>query len=89
MRKIIAALQISLDGFIEGVGGELDWIDTWDDSFGLVPQIDTCILGSGMYPGYAQYWSAILANQDHAAGQGRPTMRALLHARRISCCREH
>ena len=25
MRKIIAALQVSVDGFIEGRGGELDW----------------------------------------------------------------
>lgn len=25
MRKIIAALQTSLDGFIEGPNGELDW----------------------------------------------------------------
>ena len=28
----------------------------------LLPQIDTCILGRGMYPGYEQYWSAVLAN---------------------------
>ena len=29
MRKIIAALQISLDGFIEGPAGEIDWIRSW------------------------------------------------------------
>ncbi|MPZ13045.1 MAG: dihydrofolate reductase [Chloroflexi bacterium] len=62
MRKIIAALQVSLDGFIEGPNGELDWIETWEDPFDLIPQIDTCILGRGMYPGYEQYWRAILAN---------------------------
>lgn len=27
MRKIIAALQVSLDGFIEGLQGELDWVE--------------------------------------------------------------
>ena len=65
MRKIIAALQVSLDGFIEGSNGELDWVGTWDDSFDdMFPQIDTCILGRGMYPGYEQYWLAILANPD-------------------------
>ena len=64
MRKIIAALQISLDGFIEGPNGELDWVETWEDPFDLVPQIDTCILGRGMYPGYEQYWRAILANPE-------------------------
>jgi dihydrofolate reductase len=62
MRKIIAALVVSVDGFIEGPNGELDWVDTWEDPFDLVPQIDTCILGRGMYPGYEQYWGAILAN---------------------------
>jgi dihydrofolate reductase len=62
MRKIIAALVTSLDGFIEGPAGELDWVETWEDPFDLLPQIDTCILGGRMYPGYAQYWRAILAN---------------------------
>jgi dihydrofolate reductase len=64
MRKIIAALVVSVDGFIEGPKGELDWVDTWEDPFDLLPQIDTCILGRGMYPGYEQYWSAILANPE-------------------------
>ena len=45
MRKIIAALVVSVDGFIEGPNGELDWVDTWEDPFDLLPQIDTCILG--------------------------------------------
>ena len=62
MRKIIAALVVSVDGFIEGPNGELDWVDTWEDPFDLLPQIDTCILGRRMYPGYEQYWGAILAN---------------------------
>jgi dihydrofolate reductase len=62
MRRIIAALRVSVDGFIEGPNGELDWVESWDDSFDLLPQIDTCILGRGMYAGYEQYWRAILAN---------------------------
>ena len=64
MRKIIAALVVSVDGFIEGPNGELDWVETWEDPFDLLPQIDTCILGRGMYPGYEQYWGAILANPE-------------------------
>jgi dihydrofolate reductase len=62
MRKIIAALVVSVGGLIEGPDGELDWVDSWEDPFDLLPQIDTCILGRRMYPGYEQYWSAILAN---------------------------
>jgi dihydrofolate reductase len=64
MRKIIAALRVSVDGFIEGRNGELDWVESWDDSFDLLPQIDTCLLGRGMYAGYEQYWRAILANPN-------------------------
>lgn len=62
MRKIIAALQISLDGFIEGPDGEIDWIKSWEDPFDILPEIDTCLLGGGMYPGYEQYWGAIMAD---------------------------
>lgn len=65
MRKIIAALHVSLDGFIEGPNGELDWVETWEgDAFNILSQIDTCILGGGMYPGYEHYWRAILANPE-------------------------
>ena len=64
MRKIIAALIVSLDGYIEGPDGELDWIDTWEDPYDLLPQIDTCIMGRRMYPAYEQYWRAILANPE-------------------------
>ena len=64
MRRIIAALMVSVDGLIEGPKGELDWVETWDDPFDLIPQIDTLILGRGMYPGYEQYWRAILANPE-------------------------
>jgi dihydrofolate reductase len=64
MRKIIAAFRVSLDGFIQGPNGEADWVDAWDDLFELMPQVDTCLLGGGMYPGYEQYWSAILANPN-------------------------
>jgi dihydrofolate reductase len=67
MRKIIAALQVSVDGFIEGPNGELNWAmtedkETWRDIFEMLTHVDTFILGRGMYPAYEQYWLAILAN---------------------------
>lgn len=68
MRKLIAALQVSLDGFIEGPNGELDWAmaedeETWRDLFEMLESVDTFILGRVMYPAYEQYWLAVLANQ--------------------------
>jgi dihydrofolate reductase len=67
MRKIIAALQTSVDGFIEGPNGELDWAmaedeETWRDVFEMLDSVDTCILGRVMYPDYEQYWLAVLAD---------------------------
>ncbi len=55
MRKVIAALQVSQDGFIEGPNGELDWAmaedeETWRDVFAMLESVDTCILGRVMYP---------------------------------------
>jgi dihydrofolate reductase len=62
MRKVISAMQMSLDGFIEGTDGDLDWIENWEESYDLMEQVDTCVLGGGMYPGYEQYWTSTLAD---------------------------
>jgi dihydrofolate reductase len=67
MRKIIAALQTSLDGFIEGPNKELDWAmaedeETWIDINETLNSVDTIILVRVMYPDYEQYWLALLAN---------------------------
>ena len=69
MRKIIAELQTSLDGFIERPHGELDWAtaddeETWRDIFEMLESVDTRILGRVMYPDYEQYWLAVLANSS-------------------------
>ncbi len=67
MRKIIAAMQISLDGFIEGPGGELDWAMAedkylWKEVFEMLKTVDACVLGRVMYPDYEKYWMAVLEN---------------------------
>lgn len=59
MRKLIASMKVSLDGKVEGIDGIADWVEGWSEGFGLTPQIDACVLGGGMYPGYEGYWSAI------------------------------
>ncbi len=64
MRKLIAAMKVSVDGKIEGPEGFADWVDTWSEDYGLSPQIDACLLGGHMYPGYEQYWTAIQNQPD-------------------------
>jgi len=62
-RKMIAAMQVSLDGFTQGEDrGESSWVDSWADAIELIPDVDAFVQGAGMYPGYAEYWSAIEAN---------------------------
>lgn len=64
-RKLIAALQVSLDGYTQGSdrGGE-EWVDSWADALGLLTDVDMFVQGAGMYPGYAEYWAAIEAAPD-------------------------
>jgi dihydrofolate reductase len=59
VRQLIAAMKISLDEKVEPPEGPADWVDGWSDDYNLMPQIDACLLGAGMYPGYERYWTAI------------------------------
>ena len=82
-RKMIAALQISLDGFTQGSDqGGVEWVDSWADALALVPDVDAFVQGSGMYPGYGLYWEAILADPSREAPyQGRvPTAAEVSYA---------
>ncbi|TIL42428.1 MAG: dihydrofolate reductase [Mesorhizobium sp.] len=64
MRKLIAGMKISVDGKMEGPEGYAEWVDAWSEEYGLMPQIDACLLGSIMYAGYERYWSAIQNEPD-------------------------
>ena len=61
-RKMVAALQVSLDGFTQGPNGEKDWVDSWADAIELIPEVDTFVLGGRMYPDYGEYWESIHAD---------------------------
>jgi dihydrofolate reductase len=67
MRKLISGMKISVDGKMEGPGGTADWVEAWSDDYGLMPQVDACILGGGMYPGYEGYWTGIQNEPDKPA----------------------
>jgi dihydrofolate reductase len=66
MRAFIAAVQVSLDGYLQGANGEVDWVDGWDDALGLIPDAEAAVIGGGTYPGYEQLWGSIAA--DPASG---------------------
>src|SRR3954452_14786181 len=58
-RTLIAALQVTLDGFILGPEGEVDWVDSWADGLHLLGEVDAFILGGGMFPDYEEFWTAV------------------------------
>jgi dihydrofolate reductase len=64
VRNLIAGMKVSVDGKMEGPEGTADWVEAWSEDYGLTPQIDACLLGGGMYPGYEQYWTAIQNDPD-------------------------
>jgi dihydrofolate reductase len=62
---MIAALQVSLDGFTQGEDrGEPEWVESWADALALIPDVDAFVQGAGMYTGYADYWKAIYEHPD-------------------------
>ena len=81
---MIAALQISLDGFTQGEDrGEPPWVDSWADALQLIPDVDVFVQGAGMYPGYGDYWAAIEADPTAVApfSTRAPYERGIAYAR--------
>jgi len=66
MRKIILCLAVSLDGYIEGPGGEFDWCFT-DQDYGmtaLFARIDSLFMGRKTYE--------LMQNMAEGGGTGLP-----------------
>ncbi len=63
-------MQISIDGYIAGPNGEMDWmVWNWDDNlknyvFEITESVDTIILGRKMTDGFVSYWSDVMTKPD-------------------------
>ena len=66
-RRLIAAMQVTVDGRILGPEGEVDWVDSWADGLGLLPPVDAFVLGGGMFPDYERFWAVLLEDPAAAA----------------------
>jgi dihydrofolate reductase len=71
MRKLIGGMKISVDAKMGGPDGMADWVDAWSDDYGLMAQIDACLLGGGMYPGYEGYWTSIQQEPQKPLWRGK------------------
>jgi len=82
-RALISAMQITLDGYVLGPEGDVDSFGSWADGLELLPPVDAFVLGGGMFPGYEQFWGAVLDDPSAAADMlGRdPYPREIAYAR--------
>lgn len=69
MRKLKLQVQMSVDGFVAGPKGELDWM-TWERDERLIQLINdltdsssTILLGRNMTSDFMNYWEGIVKNK--------------------------
>ena len=64
MRKLKLQVQMSIDGFIAGTNGEMDWmVWNWDDApkqyvTTITEPVDCIVLGRKLAQGFIPYWAA-------------------------------
>ena len=70
MRKLKLQMQITVDGFVAGPQGQLDWM-TWamDEKLiafinGLTDTSDTILMGRKMTEGFVKYWEQVVTQPD-------------------------
>jgi len=86
MRKIITTTWVSLDGFIAGPNGEMDWIgEIYDEAMGkyetdLVSAADTLLLGRVTYQSFAGSWPHV--PDSPTASEGEKVYARMLNAMR-------
>jgi dihydrofolate reductase len=75
VREIITTTWVSLDGFIAGVGGEMDWVgENYDEAMGryetdLIAGADTLLLGRVTYQSFAGSWPHVPDNPQASEGE--------------------
>ena len=70
MRKLKLQVQMTIDGFISGLNGEMDWMTVnWSDDLiayvtKLTDSVDTIILGRNLAQGFIPYWAKVASDPD-------------------------
>lgn len=70
MRKLKLQVQMSVDGYISGPNGEMDWmIWNWDDELKkyvseITDPVDCILLGRKLAEGFISHWATVAANPD-------------------------
>ena len=70
MRKLKLQMQMTVDGFVAGPTGQLDWMSRAMDPqlIAFINQLtdssSTILLGRNMAPGFVAYWEGVLKKPD-------------------------
>ncbi|MBK6989768.1 MAG: dihydrofolate reductase family protein [Bacteroidetes bacterium] len=74
MRKLKLQVQITIDGFISGPNGEMDWLTfNWSPDLNeyvtqLTDPVDTILLGRNLAEGFIPHWTNALTNAEPEPG---------------------
>lgn len=77
MRKVKLQMQMSVNGFVAGPNGELDWMTwNWGDDIGayvngLTEPVDCILMGRVLAEGFIPHWTNHVANPETADDFGR------------------
>jgi dihydrofolate reductase len=65
MRKLKLQVQMSVDGYVAGTNGNLDWaVKDWDEELikyvtGITEPVDCIVLGRKLAQGFIPYWTRV------------------------------
>jgi dihydrofolate reductase len=71
MRKLKLQMQLTLDGYVAGPDGEMDWMTfNWDEGLikyvtDLTNPIDCIVLGRRLAEGFIPHWANVAANPEN------------------------
>ncbi|HEV8285081.1 MAG TPA: dihydrofolate reductase family protein [Chitinophagaceae bacterium] len=75
MRRVILFMHVSLDGFVAGNNGEMNWItmdeEIFEDAIDLASTTDTALYGRVTYQMMENYWPTVLINPTSSANELR------------------
>ena len=70
MRKVKLQMQVSIDGFVAGLHGEMDWmVWNWDEGLikyvtDITEPVSTILLGRVLAEGFIPHWAKAATNPD-------------------------
>jgi dihydrofolate reductase len=71
MRKLKLQMQVSVDGYVAGPNGEMDWmVWNWDDELKkyvieITSSVDCIILGRKLAQGFIPHWASVINDPNN------------------------